>query len=149
MDTLIIGPPHGLAGALAQALRARGESVLQALPADVADPERTAWLLDEAGHPGRIVVIEQAPYASAQALLAATDAEILLVAEQRVAAARSRVAGRRAMTPAGGEGLTVVRLGRAGSRWFELGDRRAEAMGPTRAAAHVLRACGAAAASCR
>jgi stage V sporulation protein SpoVS len=149
MDALVIGSPNGLAGAVARALRDRGSRALQAIPADVSTPERTAWLLGEAGDPRQIVVIEQAPYAIAQALLTRTQAEILLVAEQPAAAARPRAVARRALTPSDGDGLTVVRLGRAGRRWLALGGGRGEPMGAARTAAHVLRSCGAAAASCR
>jgi hypothetical protein len=149
MDTLIIGLPHGLAGAVARALRARGQAVLQAIPADVADAERANWLLDEAGRPPRVIVFETAPYTIVHDLLALTQAEIVLVAEQRAAAARPRAVTTRSIMPRDADGLTVVPLGRAGRRWFQLGHGRHEPMGAARAAALVLRSCGAAAASCR
>ena len=51
MDALIIGPASELAGAVARGLRRQGRSVLEALPADASDGERTEWLLDDAGRP--------------------------------------------------------------------------------------------------
>jgi hypothetical protein len=148
MDALVIGSPHGLAGAVARALRDRGRSVLQAIPADVATPERARWLLAEAGDPAQIVVIEGAPYTTAHELLALTDADIVLVAERRAAAARAGALNGRALTPREMPGLSVVPLGRAGRRWFATTGRH-EPLGPARAAAHVLRSCAAGAASCR
>jgi hypothetical protein len=149
MDALVIGPPQGLAAALARALRRRGETVLQAIPADAGDGERAGWLLDEAGRPGLAIVVESAPYAVVHELIALTDAEIVLVAEQRAAAARPGAVARRSATPRDEPGLTVVPLGRAGRRWLALGPGRHEPMGAERAAALVLRSCGARAASCR
>ena len=148
MDALVIGSPHGLAGAIARALRNRGGQVLQAIPADVSTPERARWLLDEAGDPSLVVVIEAAPYSTAHALLALTGAKIVLVAEQRAAAARAAALTARALVPRDDRGLTVVPLGRAGRRWFAPSGRH-EPLGPARAAAYVLRSCGAGAASFR
>jgi hypothetical protein len=149
MDSLVIGPPNGLAGAIARGLRRQGRSALQAIAADVADRERATWLLDEAGRPPLVVVVESAPYAAAHRLLDLTRAEIVLVAEQRAAAARPGTVPARSLMPRGAEGLTVLPLGRAGRRWFQLGPGRPEPMGPERASAAVLRSCAAAAASCR
>ena len=89
MDALVIGSPNGLADAVARGLRRRGRSVLQAIPADVADRERTTWLLDEAGRPAQVVVIDQAPYEDVHRLMGLTHAEIVLVAELRAATARA------------------------------------------------------------
>ena len=149
MDALVIGPPRGLAEALAARLRRRGLSTLRALAADVSDPERAAWLLDEAGRPPLVIVVDSAPYATVHELLPLTRAEVLLVAEQRAAAAHTGAPAARSLVPRDEPGLTVVPLGRSGGRWFAIGSRRREAMGAERAAALVLRACGAAAASCR
>jgi len=149
MDALIIGPSRGLADAVAGGLRRRGMSVLRAVAADVADSERATWLLDEAGRPPLIVVFDQPPYAIAHELVAVTRAHVVLVAEQRAAAARPGALSARSLVPRDEPGLTVVRLGRAGRRWFALGAGRHEPMGQERAAAVVLRACGAAAASFR
>jgi hypothetical protein len=148
MDALVIGPPHGLAGAVARALRREGRAVLQAIAADAADRARANWLLDEAGRPPLVVIVEGAPYATLHTLLTLTRTEIVLVAEHRVAAA-GRGAAARSAPPRDAEGLTVVPLGRAGRRWFQLAARRREPMGAERAAAVVLRSCAAAAASCR
>jgi len=147
MDALVIGSPNGLAGAVARGLRRQGRTVLQAIPADAADRERAAWLMDEAGWPAQIVVVEAAPYPIVHELLALTRAEIVLVAERRAAAAGAVAA--RSTTPRDADGLTVVELGRAGRRWFRPGAGRTEALGAERAAATVLRSCGAAAASSR
>jgi hypothetical protein len=149
MDALIIGPSGGLADAVAHGLRRRGTSALRAIAADAGDRERAAWLLDEAGRPELVVVFDQAPYAAVHELLTLTGARVVLVAEQRVAAARPGALPARSLLPREQPGLTVVRLGRAGRRWFVPGPGRHEPMGPQRAAAVVLRACGAAAASCR
>jgi hypothetical protein len=149
MDALIIGPSRGLADAVARVLRRRGASVLRAVAADVSDAERARWMLDEAGRPPLVIVVDQAPYATVHQLLALTSAEVVLVAERRAAAARPGTVPARWLIPRDGPGLTVVPLGRAGGRWFALGSRRPEPMGAERAAALVLRACGAAAASCR
>jgi hypothetical protein len=149
MDALVIGQPDGPAGALAGGLRRQGREVLQAIPADVADGERATWLLDEAGRPPLVVIVESAPFATAHELLAITQAEIVLVAEQRAPSARPRSVPARSWTPRDAPGLTVVPLGRAGRRWFTLGHGRHEPMGAERAAAAVLRSCAAAAASCR
>jgi hypothetical protein len=147
MDALVIGPPAGLAGRVAAGLRRRGRSVLQAVPADVACGERIAWLLDEAGRPGLIVLFDRAPYLVAHELLAHTRADIVLVVEHRAAAAGAAPARSYAPWPIG-RGLRVVSLGRAGRRWFPLGGGTAT-LSAERAAATVLRSCGAAAASCR
>jgi hypothetical protein len=148
MDALVIGAPGGIADAVARGLRRRARPALRAIAADVADPERASWLLDEAGNPPLIVVVDSAPYGVAHGLLALTDAHVVLVAEQRAAAARPGAPARRSLLPRDQPGLTVVPLGRAGRRWFELAGRH-EPMGAERAAALVLRACDAAAASCR
>ena len=76
-------------------------------------------------------------------------AKVVLVAEQRVAAARPGALPARSLIPREQSGLTVVALGRAGGRWFTRGGQRHEPIGAERAAAVVLRAYGAAAASCR
>ena len=149
MDALIVGAPDGLADALARSLRRRGMTALRALAADARDHERASWLLDEAGRPPLVVVSESAPFAVAHELMALTDAHVVLVAEQRAALARAGAPRSRSLLPRDAPGLTVVPLGRAGRRWFALGGRRQDSMGAERAAALVLRACGAAAASCR
>jgi hypothetical protein len=141
MDALVIGPPHSLAGAVAHGLRRRGRSTLQAIPADASGPEQTAWLLDEAGGPSLIVVIDAPPYATAHELLAHTNAEVVLVAEQRAAIAGPNALPRSYAPSPVGHGLKVVALGRAGRRWFRLGAHRAETLSAERAAAIVLRAC--------
>ena len=67
--------------------------MLQATPADAADPARAAWLLAEAGAPARIFVVEAPPFAAARRLLPLLSrAELVLVAEQRVAVARAGAA---------------------------------------------------------
>jgi hypothetical protein len=149
MDALIIGPSHGLADALARGLRRRGMTALRAVAADVSDPERATWLLDEAGDPPLVFVLDRAPYATVHALLALTRARVVLVAEQRAAAARPGALPTRSLIPRDEPGLTVVPIGRAGRRWFMPGSARHEPMGAERAAAAVLRACDAATASCR
>ena len=149
MDALVIGPPRGLPSAIARGLRRRDLSVLQAIPTDAADSERATWLLDEAGRPPLIVVFDCAPFALVNQLLALTQAEIVLVAEQRAPAVRPTAVSVRANIPRDADGLTVVSLGRAGRRWFQLGPGRHEPMGPERAAALVLRSCGAEAVSYR
>jgi len=149
MDALVIGPSNGLADAVVRGLGRRGMSALRAIPADASDDERARWLLDEAGDPPLIVVLDQAPYAIAHRLLALTRARVVLVAEQRAAVARPGALPRRALIPREETGLTVVPLGRAGRRWFPLGPGRHEPMGAERAAALVLRSCGAGAASYR
>jgi hypothetical protein len=149
MDALIVGSTDGLADALARALRRRGMSVLRAIAADASDRERASWLLDEAGRPPLVVVFDAAPYGIAQELLALTSAHVVLVAEQRTAVARAGALRPRPVVPGDQAGLTVVALGRAGRRWFSLGGRRQEPMGPERTAAIVLRACDAAAAAQR
>ncbi len=58
MDALIIGPPDALADAIARSLRRSGMTALRALAADARDHERATWLLDEAGHPPLVVVLE-------------------------------------------------------------------------------------------
>ena len=149
MNALVIGRPHDLAGAVAHRLRRRGATVLQAIASDVASAERVRWLLDEAGDPELIVVFDDAPYGIVQTLLAHTRAEVLLVAEKRAALAQAGAVRIRSFTPRDGDGLTVVELGRAGRRWFRIGAARTEPLGAERAAAEVLRSCGAAAASSR
>jgi hypothetical protein len=149
MNALVIGRPHDLAGAVARGLRRRGRPVLQAIASDVASAERVRWLLAEAGDPELIVVFDDAPYGVVHALLPHTRAEILLVAEQRAALAQPSALRVRSFTPRDGDGLTVVELGRAGRRWFRIGAGRTEPLGAERAAAEVLRSCGAAAASSR
>ena len=121
--------------------------MLQAIPADVADRERATWLLDEAGRPRQVIVIDTAPYESVHRLMGLTHAEIVLVAELRAAAARGAVG--RSYVPREEPGLTVVTLGRAGRRWFGLGSGVRQTLSAERAAAVVLRSCGAAAASFR
>jgi hypothetical protein len=148
MDALVIGPHDGLAGAVARRLRRHGAQVLQALPADAADRERATWLLDEAGDPALVVVVERPPYATLDTLLGVAAGQILLVAEQRTSAVGARPA-RRTWLPREADGLSVVTLGRSGRRWHQLGTARAEPLGGERAAALVLSACGAGAASCR
>jgi hypothetical protein len=149
MDALIIGPSAGLADAVAQGLRRRGLETLRAIAADAADGERAAWLLDEAGDPPLVVVFDAAPYAVAHELLARTRAHIVLVVEQRAAAAHTAALPARSLLPRDEAGLTVVPLGRAGRRWFARGGGRQEPLGIERAAALVLRACGAGAVSYR
>ena len=150
MDALVIGPPqHGLADAVARGLRRRGRTVLQAIPTDVADRERATWLLDEAGAPSQVFVVDQAPYATTHRLMGLTDAEIVLVAELRAAVARPGGVAGRSMVPRDEPGLTVVTLGRAGRRWFGHGSGSRETLSAERAAALVLRSCGAATASFR
>jgi hypothetical protein len=149
MDALIVGSADGLADPIARSLRRRGMTALRALAVDASDRDRASWLLDEAGRPALVVVSESAPFAVAHVLLALTDAHIVLVAEQRAALAQAGALRSRSLLPRDAPGLTVVPLGRAGRRWFALAGRRQESMGAERAAALVLRACGAAAASCR
>jgi hypothetical protein len=149
MDALVIGPPDGLAGAVVRRLRRHGARVLQAIAADAADAERAGWLLEEAGSPELVIVVESAPYATLDILLRKARAEIVLVAEHRTSAVGARPAAARAWMPRDMEGLTVVPLGRSGRRWHRLDGPRSEAMGGERAAALVLSACGAAAASSR
>jgi len=147
MDALVIGSPGGLADAVARGLRRRGQTVLQAIPADVADRERATWLLDEAARPRQVIVVDAAPYETVHRLMGLTHAEIVLVAELRAAAARGAVG--RSYVPREEPGLTVVTLGRAGRRWFGLGSGVRQTLSAERAAAVVLRSCGAAAASFR
>jgi len=147
MDALVIGPPDGLAGAVADRMRRHGATVLQAIPADADDRERAVWLLEEAGHPPLVVVVETAPYRVLDTMLGLVPGELLLVAELRTAAVGAKPAGR-AWLPQEADGLAVVPLGRAGRRWHTL-DGRAEPLGGERAAAHVLSAAGAGAASSR
>jgi hypothetical protein len=139
MDALVIGPAHGLTAAVARGLRRQGRRVLQALPADAADPQRIDWLLEEAGRPGVVVVVDDAPYALAHDLLHHTHADVVLVAEHR-AAAPGAAPPSFAPWPIG-RGLKVVMLGRAGRRWFTLGPKRTQSMSAERAAALVVRAC--------
>ena len=141
MDALVIGPPRGLAGAVAAALRRRGHVTLQAIPADVAGPERIDWLLEEAGRPPLVVVVDAPPYATAHALLGQTDAHVVLVAEHRAPIAGRGAVPRSYAPEPMGRGLDVVTLGRTGRRWFPLGGRRNETLNADRAAALVLRAC--------
>jgi hypothetical protein len=150
MDALVIGgASNGLADAVARRLRRRGSTALRAIAADIADAERARWLLDEAGDPPLVVAFDHAPYASVHLLLPLTRAQIVLVAEHRAAIARPGALPARALIPRDEPGLVVVPLGRAGRRWFALGPGRHEPMGAERAAAVVLRACGAGAASYR
>jgi hypothetical protein len=149
MDALVIGPPHGLADAVARRLRRRGRAVLRAIAADVSDRERASWLLDEAGRPELVIVFDRAPYAAVHELLTLTRAHVVLVAEGQAAAARPGSPSSRRLIPRDEPGLTVVPLGRSGRRWFALGSGRHEPMGAERAAALVLRSCAAAAASYR
>ena len=152
MDALVIGPPAGLAAPLARALRRSGADVLQAVPADVDDAERAAWLLAEAA-PRLVVVCEAPTYVLAQRLLGPAR-HVIAVDERRLAAARgdarpARSGADRALSRAAlvaGGRARVVRLGRAGRRWIELGPGGTP-LGPERAAAVVLlRARGAGAA---
>ena len=149
IDALVIGPPRGLADAVARGLRRQGRAVLQAIPADVSDAERADWLLDEAGRPRQVIVFDDAPFPIVHRLLAVTHAEIVLVAEQRASVARLNGVAGRSYLPREEPGLTVVPLGRAGRRWFQLGAGRPDTLGAERAAAIVLRSCGAAGASFR
>jgi len=149
MDALVIGSPSGLADAVARGFRRRGQTVLQAIPADVADRERATWLLDEAGRPRQVIVVDTAPYETVHRLMGLTHAEIVLVAELRAAVARPGGVIGRSYVPREAPGLTVVTLGRAGRRWFGLDSGGREALSAERAAALVLRSCGAAAASFR
>jgi len=148
MDALIVGSQDGLADALAGGLRRRGMTALRAIAADARDRERAEWLLDEGGRPPLVIVLESAPFPVAQQLLTLTDAHVVVVAEQRAPAARAGAPRSRSLLPRDESGLTVEPIGRAGRRWFALSGRP-DAMGAERAAAVVLRACGAAAASCR
>jgi hypothetical protein len=148
MDALVIGPSAGLSGTVADGLRRRGLSVLQAVPADVAGAERIDWLLDEADRPGLIILFEAAPYVTAHELLGHTRADIVLVAEHGAPIAGAQPERSYAPWPIG-RGLKVVTLGRAGRRWFRLGAGRTDTLSAERAAADVLRSCDAAAASCR
>ena len=145
MDALVIGPPHSLADAIARRLRRHGRTVLRALPADASDPERIAWLLDEAGRPELIVVVDSAPFAVVHGLLEHTRAHVVLAAERPAPVGVVR----RSYLPREEDGLTVVPLGRAGRRWFRLGRARREMLSAEQAAAIVLRSCDAAAASFR
>jgi hypothetical protein len=139
MDALVIGPQNGLAAAVVRGLRRQGRAVLQAIPADVDGAERVEWLLDEADDPPLIVVFDGPPYAIAHALLACTQGDVVLVAEQRTAVTGVAPTGT-APRPIG-RGLKVVTLGRAGRRWFTLGTRRSHSLSAARAAALVVRAC--------
>jgi hypothetical protein len=141
MDALVIGPPHSLACAVARGLRRHGHATLQAIPADASGPDRIGWLLEEAEQPGLIVVIDSPPFATAHELVAHTNADIVLVAEQRAAMADMSAVPRSYAPCPVGPGLRVVALGRAGLRWFRIGARRAETLSPERAAAIVIRAC--------
>jgi hypothetical protein len=147
MDAIVIGPPSGLAAAVARALRRRGVTVLQATPADVADADRVAWLLAEAGDPPLVLVCDEAPYAAALRLVGA-GRTVLAVEERRLPATAvdrhpARTADGRALARAaqrsGGTGR-AVRLGRAGRRWVEPGSHRPP-LSAERAAAVVLRSC--------
>ena len=152
MDALVIGKPGGLTTAVVRAMRRRWMDVLQATPADADDPERVNFLLDEAGEPPLVVVFDTAPYPVARELVG--RAAVVVVDERRVAAAvpgavHERAHAQRALFGrTGGRPLTVMTMSRAGGRWLEGGGRHG-AVGPERAAAAVLRACDAAAASCR
>jgi hypothetical protein len=145
MDALVIGPPAGLAAAVADVLRFRGREVLQALPADAGDEERAAWLLAEAGEPPLVVVCEPAPYVAARRLLGG-GRRVVVADERRVTSAAgdarpARSAEARALARAaarrGGAGETV-RLGRAGRRWVEARSGSVP-LSAHRAAAVVLR----------
>jgi hypothetical protein len=139
MDALVIGPVTDLANAVVRGLRRQGRSVLQAIPADVQSGERIDWLLDEASRPPLVVVFDIQPYTTAHELLGRTQADVVLVAEQRAG-----VAGAAPSSPAPwpiGRGLKVVTLGRAGRRWFTLGARRSQSLSAERAAALIVRAC--------
>ena len=144
MDALVIGPPGGLADAVASALRKQAATVLQAIPADVSDAARTRWLLDEAGDPTLVVVIDSPPYAAVHQLLGQTGAAVVLGAEQRASVAGAAGLVRRSYTPRSEPGLEVVQFGRAGRRWFHLGARRQEPLSAARAASILLRSGGAA-----
>jgi hypothetical protein len=139
MDALVIGPPRGVADAAAGTLRRRGLTVLRAIAADAGDRERANWLLEEAGSPALVVVVEGAPYDVVRRLLPLSLAHVVLVAEERAAVHGAR--RQRQPLPRDEPGLTVVALGRAGRRWF-VGGRR-ETMGAARAAAVVIKACDA------
>jgi len=147
MDALVIGPAGGIADAVASALRRRGMPALRAIAADVADAERATWLLDEAVRPPLVVVVESAPYEIVHRLMGLTQADLVLVAEQRAATAGPRARPARSLLPRDEPGLTVVPLGRAGRRWFAPGARRREPLSAERAAAFVLKSAGAAVAS--
>ena len=138
MDALVIGPPRELTAAVTRMLRRSGRGVLQAIPADADGAERVRWLLDEAGRPPLVVVVDDAPYATVHELLPHTTAEVVLVAEQRAPSAH---AARRSSIPDDGEDFTVVRLGRSGRRWFTPGPGRRDTLSAERAAALVVRAC--------
>jgi hypothetical protein len=140
MDALVIGPPRDLTAAVARSLRRTGRRVLQAIPADAEGGERARWLLDEAGRPPLVVILDDAPYATLHELLPLTHAEVVLVVEQRAPAANAARRGR-GVVPRDTEGLTVVPLGRAGRRWFRLDSARRETLSAERAAALVVRAC--------
>jgi hypothetical protein len=143
MDALIIGPAGGIADALARRLARDGITSLRAITADAADAERATWLLDEAGRPPLVVIVEGAPYPVTHELLALSSANVVLVAEQRAAAARPGALRSRTLLPQDGPGLTVVPLGRAGRRWFAIGAAcRHQPMAAERAAAHVLVSAG-------
>jgi len=152
MDALVIGKPGGLATAVVRAMRRRWMDVLQATPADADGAERVDFLLEEAGEPPLVVVFDCAPYPIARGL--AGRAAVVVVDERRVAAAVPSAVHERAHAQrslygrTGGRPLDVVTMSRAGGRWIE-GRGRHGAVGPERAAAAVLRACDAAAASCR
>jgi hypothetical protein len=152
MDALVIGKPGGLTTAVVRAMRRRWMGVLQATPADADGPERVDFLLAEAGEPPLVVVFDTAPYEVARELVG--RAAVVVVDERRVAAAvpgtvHERTYAQRALFGrTGGRPLSVVTMSRAGGRWLE-GSGRHGTVGPERAAAAVLRACDAAAASCR
>ena len=148
MDALVIGPPDGLAGAVADRMRRHGATVLQALPADAADRERAAWLLEEAGHPPPRRGRRDRAVPVLDALLGLAPASCCSWPSCATAAVGAKPAGR-AWMPREADGLVVVPLGRSGRRWHQLGAGRAEPLGGERAAAHVLSAAGAGAASSR
>ena len=102
-------------------------------------------------------VVEPPPFAAARRLLPlCRGAELVLVAEQRVAVARAGAARGRSLAQRAlrREALghrvrvAIVSLGRAGRRWVVLGGRD-EPLGADGAAALALRACSARAASAR
>jgi hypothetical protein len=136
MDALIIGPSGGIADAIARRLARDGITSLRAIASDAADTERASWLLDEAGRPMLIVIVERAPHPVAHELLALSSALIVLVAEQRAPAARPGAIRSRSLLPRDQPGLAVVPLGRAGRRWFPPGGAP---MSAERTAAHVLK----------